>query len=77
MKLDDAQIAEFDDRGYLFFPGLLDGGEVAILQAALPDILNRQGPEVISETEDPSAVRLAFGAHAYSEAFRCSLRANV
>ena len=43
MKLDDAQIAEYDDQGYLFFPGLLDGDEVAVLQAALPDILSRQG----------------------------------
>ena len=42
------------EQGYLFFPGLLDNDEVAVLQQAMPDILNRQGPEVISEKEDPS-----------------------
>jgi ectoine hydroxylase len=70
MKLSDAQIAQFDEQGYLFFPELLDGDEAAILQAALPDILSRPGPELISEKEDASAVRLAFGAHLYSEPFR-------
>ena len=34
MKLNDAQIADFDEQGYLFFPGLLDSDEVAILQRA-------------------------------------------
>jgi len=71
MKLDDAQIAEFDDRGYLFFPGLLDGDEVAVLQAEVPDILSRQGPEIVREKDDQTAVKLAFGSHVYSDPFRC------
>ena len=71
MKLDDAQIAQYDEQGYLFFPDLLDSDEVAILQRELPDILNRRGPELISEKEDATSVRLAFGAHFYSEPFRC------
>ncbi len=70
MKLNDAQIADFDEQGYLFFPGLLDSDEVAILQRATPEILNREGPEVIREKDDPTAARLAFGAHLYSEPFR-------
>ena len=32
MKLDESQIEEFDTRGYLFFPNLLDADEVAVLQ---------------------------------------------
>jgi len=71
MKLSSAQIAQFDEQGYLFFPDLLDSDEVAVLQEALPEILSRPGPEIISEKEDPSSVRLAFGAHTYSEPFRC------
>ena len=71
MKLSSAQIAQYDEQGYLFFPDLLDSDEVAVLQEALPEILNRRGPEIISEKEDPSSVRLAFGAHLYSEPFRC------
>ena len=55
----------------MFFPDLLDSDEVAVLQEELPEILSRQGPENISEKEDPSSVRLAFGAHTYSEPFCC------
>jgi ectoine hydroxylase len=71
MRLDDSQIAEFGEQGYLFFPGLLDSEEVAALQAAVPDILSRNGPEVVREKGDQTTARLAFGAHVYSEAFRC------
>ena len=75
MKLSSAQIAQYDEQGYLFFPDLLDSDEVAVLQEALPEILNRRGPEIISEKEDPSSVRLAFGAHtcipSRSAALRC------
>ena len=71
MELNDTQIAEFNAQGYLFFPRLLHKDEVAILRAAMPEILNRRGPEIVPEKEDSSAVRLAFGAHVYSEPFRC------
>ena len=70
MELSDSQAAAFADRGYLFFPGLLSAAEAAPLQAAVPEILARQGPEVVREQEDPTAARLAFGAHTYSEPFR-------
>ena len=70
MHLSDSQIARYEDKGYLFFPGLLNRDEVAALQQAMPDILDRQGPEVIREKGDSTAVRLAFGAHFYSEPFK-------
>lgn len=70
MQLDDTQIAQFNEQGYLLFPRVLDDDEVGTLQRAMPDILNRQGPEVIREKEDPTAARLAFGAHEYSKPFR-------
>ena len=71
MELDSAQVAEFDERGYLFFPALLDSDEVAVLQGTVPEILSRRGPEVVPEKDDPTVARLAFGAHVYSEPFRC------
>ena len=37
----------------------------------MPDILRREGPEVVREKDTPSAVRLAFGSHVYSDPFRC------
>ncbi|MDE2717986.1 MAG: proline hydroxylase, partial [Chloroflexota bacterium] len=63
MNLDESQIEEFDSRGYLFFPNLLDDDEVAVLQGAVPEILSREGPEVVRESEDAATARLAFGAH--------------
>ena len=69
MKLTDSQINEFDQRGYLFFPNLLDQEEVTALQNVVPEILNRPGPEVVREKDDPAVARLAFGAHVYSEPF--------
>ena len=63
VNLNDNQIAEFEEQGYLLFPGLLDNDEVAILQSAMP--------EMIREKEDSTMARLAFGAHAYSGPFRC------
>ena len=41
------------------------------MQQAMPELLNRQGPEVIREKGDPTAARLLFGAHVYCEPFRC------
>ena len=69
MKLTEAQVAQYNEQGYLFFPGLLADVDVAALQEAMPAILERQGPEVIREKDGVSA-RLVFGAHEYSEPFR-------
>ena len=44
MELSESQIAQYDEQGYLFFPGLLDADEAAVLQGALPEILSREGP---------------------------------
>jgi len=70
MKLNDEQITRFEAQGFLSFSGLLDAKEVEILQTAVPEVLNRQGPEVVREKNDASAARLAFGAHTYSEPYR-------
>ena len=70
MELSEGQLAEYQDRGLLFFPGLLQGDEAAALQAAMPAILSRRAPEIIREKGGSTAARLAFGAHAYSEPFR-------
>ena len=69
MTLNDQQIAAFHESGYLFFAGLLDEQEVRALKDAVPDVLSREGPEVVREKDDPTAARLAFGAHTYSEPF--------
>jgi len=69
MQLDETQIEQFEERGYLFFSGLLDEDEVAVLQGPMAEILSRQGPEVVREKDDPTAARLVFGAHVFSPPF--------
>jgi len=69
MQLSSSQIAEFDGRGYIVIPNLLNQKEVKILQNAVPEILARTGPEVVREAENNEAARLAFGPHIYSEPF--------
>ena len=49
MEFSEGQLAEYEDRGAMFFPGLLHGDEVAALQAAMSAILSREGPEIIRE----------------------------
>ena len=68
MELTDGDVAEYEARGLLCFPGLLQGEEVAALQGALPALLVRRGPEVIREKDDQAA-RLVFGAHRFSQVF--------
>ena len=57
-------------RGFLLFPGLLNEEEVGVLQREVPALLQRPGPEVVREQEDPSSARLVFGVHQFSEPFR-------
>ena len=70
MRLSEAEIARFDDKGYLFFPALLTGAELAPLLADLPGLLSRRGPEVVREPGQAEAVRVMYGSHAFSEAYR-------
>ncbi len=69
MELSAAQIAEFDDRGYIVIKDLLNQDEVRVLQDAVPEVLARTGPEVVRESDNPETARLAFGPHFYSEPF--------
>lgn len=70
MRLSDADVARFDAEGFLFFPGLLSGTELAPLLGDLPGLLARRGPEVVRERGRDDAVRVMYGSHAFSEAYR-------
>ena len=70
MKLSEDQIAEYNERGYLLFPSLFSSEEVTVMLRAVPELMSRTGPEVITEEEDEGAVRMVFGAHVYNETFR-------
>ncbi|MBT5267107.1 MAG: proline hydroxylase [Rhodospirillaceae bacterium] len=68
MKLTDAQLAEFDETGYLFFPELFSADEMAVINAEVPKIYTMRRDEVWRES-DGDAVRTAFAAHTYNEVF--------
>ncbi len=69
MKLSDRQIAEFEVEGYLYLPELFAPAEIAVLTNELPGIFAQEREEVWREAGS-KAVRTAFAAHTYNEAFR-------
>jgi ectoine hydroxylase len=70
MELDRSDIAEFDDQGYLFIPGLFTTEEIEVLCRDLPNMLSQHGPEVIREPDHESAIRLVYGGHENYESFK-------
>lgn len=66
MKLNDAQLAEFHEQGYLFFENLFSPEEVGVLKDAARDIYKSDREEVWRESS--GAPRTAFAAHTYDEA---------
>ena len=68
MKLSDAQIAEIEVEGYLFLPEVFTPAEVAVLTNEVPGIFAQERQEVWRE-KDSKAVRTAFAAQTYNEAF--------
>ena len=69
MKLTEAQLAEFDERGYLFLPELFSADEVQVLKDAAHAIYATDREEVWRESS--GAPRTAFAAHTYDDAHRC------
>jgi ectoine hydroxylase len=65
--LTDAQLSQFRDEGWLFFPEVFSAEECALLRAEAEAIYAQQRPEVWREKS--GAPRTAFAAHLYNEAF--------
>jgi ectoine hydroxylase len=68
MRLNDAQIAQFEDEGYLFLPSLFSRKEVDVLMGEVPGVLAQDRKEIVRE-KDGKTPRTAFAAHTYNEAF--------
>jgi len=68
MRLTPQQRDRFETEGYLFFPGLFTPGEVATLNAAVPDLYARREACNVRE-KGSEAVRTNFAAHLYSDPF--------
>jgi ectoine hydroxylase len=69
MKLNDEQLKQFDEEGWVFLPDVFSQDEVDVLTGELPKIFAMDRPEVWRESGSDS-VRTAFAAHYYNEAFR-------
>jgi ectoine hydroxylase len=69
MRLSESQVQHFDEQGYLLLPGVFSPAEVAVMRGEVPGIFAQQREEVWRE-KDGKAVRTAFAAHTYNEAFR-------
>ncbi len=61
MKLTDAQLAEYEDRGFLVFPGLVSREEVEILRRDLHRVAGTDAEGVIKEKS--GTVRSVFRVH--------------
>ena len=68
MKLTAAQLKEFDEQGYLFFPNCFSEEEIVLLRNDAEAILKLDRQEVWREKL--GAPRTAFAAHTFNETFR-------
>lgn len=68
MKLTKDQLAHFDTEGWLLLENRFRQAEVDVLKDELPKIFAMRREEVWRE-KDGEAVRTAFAAHTYNEAF--------
>jgi len=70
MRLTEEQIAQYDDQGFLVFRRLLAPPELDVIEGAMPDLLGREGPDVVREENETRAVRMVFGAHFHNDVIR-------
>ena len=68
MKLTKDQLSHFDTEGWLLLKNRFSQPEINVLKNELPKIFAMQREEVWRE-KDGEAVRTAFAAHTYNEAF--------
>jgi ectoine hydroxylase len=68
MRLNNAQIRQFHEEGWLFLPETFAPEEVAVLRTEAEGIYAADRPEIWREKS--GAPRTAFAAHTYNEAFR-------
>jgi ectoine hydroxylase len=67
MRLNNEQLRQFDEQGYVFFPNCFSEEEIALMRAEADNILKLDRQEVWREKT--GAPRTAFAAHTFSEVF--------
>jgi len=68
VKLNEGQLANFEEKGFLILPGLFSAAEVAVIKAALLPLFAEDVPANIVE-KSSGVVRTAMGLHLRSEVF--------
>src|SRR5215468_7008381 len=68
MTLSPAELKQFDEQGFLFFPNCFDEEEIALLRDDAEAILKLDRQEIWREKS--GAPRTAFAAHTFNETFR-------
>lgn len=68
MQLTPQQLADFDERGYIFLPECFPADEVAALRSAASEVFSEQREEIWREKS--GVPRTAFACHRYNEACR-------
>src|SRR5438477_4471348 len=68
MKLSTGQLADFDERGYIFLPECFPADEIHALRTAAVEVFSEEREEIWREKN--GAPRTAFACHRYSEACR-------
>ena len=64
MKLSDQQLKQFDEEGYLFFPGMFSEAEAQLLKSEADAVYAMEREEVWREKS--GVARTAFAAHTYN-----------
>ena len=67
MRLDQDQLRQFDQQGFVFLPKVFSAAEVRALRREVPAILAQERQEVVRE-KDGNA-RTAFAVHTYNDLF--------
>ena len=65
MKLSEEQLKQFDEEGYIFFPGMFSPEEARLLKSEADNVYAMEREEVWRETS--GVARTAFAAHTYNE----------
>ncbi|MFY9212270.1 MAG: phytanoyl-CoA dioxygenase family protein [Aestuariivita sp.] len=72
MKLNQGQIAEYEDKGYVLVENMLSADELAVLESALQDLAKYDGPEVTREAD--GSPHVVYGMHLLDKRFEALSR---
>ena len=73
MKLTPAQVATFEEEGYLFLPNVFNAEEMALLTGEMPGMFAQERPEVIRE-KGSDAPRSAFYVQTWNPVYEMVAR---